>query len=101
MAWFDSHLLTALVFFPIAASLPIVFLPSNAAKNWALLISLLTFALSLVIYGRFDGSTAEFQFGELTGWIPGLGVSYRLGMDGISLWLALLTTFLQPLVVLG
>jgi NADH-quinone oxidoreductase subunit M len=56
---------------------------------------------SLSLYGRFDASTAAFQFGEDRLWIPVLGVRYALGLDGISLLLVLLTTLIMPLCVLA
>ncbi len=107
MAWLESNLLSALVFFPLAWALVGLALPtdssgkSSSGKYWALTGSLLTFALSLLLYGSFDANGADFQFKELAEWIPSLGVSYHLGLDGISLWLVLLTTFLMPIVILG
>ncbi len=105
MAWLDSHLLTILTFFPLVWALAGLVLPEGSkggtAKVWAFVGSLLTFWLSWLMYTRFQVGTAEFQFGELFPWIPGLGVHYRLGVDGISLWLIMLTTFLMPIVVLG
>jgi NADH-quinone oxidoreductase subunit M len=62
---------------------------------------LLTFAISLKLYLGYQASGAEFQFVEKLDWIPALGISYNLGMDGLSLWLILLTTFLMPIVVLS
>jgi NADH-quinone oxidoreductase subunit M len=100
MAWFESNLLSTLVFFPLGWALLGLALPTKG-KYWAFAGTVVTFALSLVIYGRFDAAGAEFQFKELSNWIPSLGVSYHLGIDGISLWLVLLTTFLMPIVTLG
>jgi len=100
MAWLDSSLLSILVFLPLVWAIGGLLLPSGA-KYWALIGSVLAFAVSLLVYGRFDPSGAEFQFIEMAEWIPGLGISYHLGMDGISLWLVLLTTFLMPIVTLG
>jgi NADH-quinone oxidoreductase subunit M len=105
MALFDNHPLSILVFGPLAWALLGLMLPTagktRMAQHWALAGTLLTFLFSLVVLGRFDGTSAEFQFPEAAQWIPGLGVSYRLGMDGISLWLVMLTTFLMPIVILG
>ena len=122
MAWLDNHLLTAVTFLPLAWAIVGLLIPNSspvqargegrghsgggskvgaAIKVWALLGSLLTFALSLLLYTRFQAGGAEFQFGEMAEWIPNLGISYNVGIDGISLWLILLTTFLSPIVVLA
>ena len=63
------------------------------------MITLVTFALSVPLWTRFDGDSADFQFEEVARWLPTLGVSYHIGVDGISLLLVLLTTFLTPLAL--
>jgi NADH-quinone oxidoreductase subunit M len=55
----------------------------------------------VILLQRFQANGEEFQFSEVIPWISSLGISYRLGIDGISLWLIMLTTFLMPIVVLG
>src|SRR5512132_3677146 len=62
---------------------------------------LLSFAVSVPLYTRLDASMSDYQFVEQGAWMPTLGVSYHLGVDGISLLLVLLTTFLMPLVLLS
>jgi NADH-quinone oxidoreductase subunit M len=101
MEWFNQHLLTSVIFFPLAWALAGILLPGKYSKSWALTGSLLTFLISLKIYFGFLPDGAEFQFAESTQWIPGLGIHYSLGIDGISLWLVMLTTFLMPIVLLG
>ncbi len=105
MGWLDSHLLTAVIFLPLAWSLLGLLIPTGksgaALKAWSVLGALATFGLSLVLYRQYQATGAEFQFIEKLEWIPQLGSSYHLGIDGISLWLIILTTFLTPLVVLG
>src|SRR5690349_18246049 len=101
MEWFNSHLLTALTFLPLAWALVGTLLPRAMAKHWAFGGSLAVFIASLNLYLGYQPDGAEFQFVENAEWIPGLGVNYSLGMDGISLWLILLTTFLSPLVILA
>ena len=99
MGWLDSHLLTVLVFLPLAwATVGLVF---KNPKVWALLGSLVVFAVSVLVYLKFAEGGAEFQLQEQVSWIPYFGVSYGLGIDGISLWLILLTTFLTPMVILS
>ena len=71
------------------------------ARNVALWTSLFTFALSLLLWVGFDTTTADFQFAEQAPWIAGYNINYHLGIDGISLFFILLTTFLTPLCVLA
>ncbi len=71
------------------------------ARNVALLTSLTTFILSLFLWFNFDTSTAAFQFEEQAEWMPGLNISYHLGVDGISMLFVLLTTLLTPICVLA
>ncbi len=107
MEWLDSHLLTCVVFLPLILALIGLLLPADteggkkALKAWTLLGTLVTFGFSTILYFQFNAAGAEFQFTETIPWLPELGISYNLGMDGISLWLILLTTFLMPIAVLG
>ena len=63
--------------------------------------SLVTLALALVAWSRFDPANPGFQLVEMRPWLPSVGIAYRLGMDGISLLLVLLTALLQPLVFIS
>ncbi|MBI3121592.1 MAG: NADH-quinone oxidoreductase subunit M [candidate division NC10 bacterium] len=69
-------------------------------RNLAFLVSLASFAASLLLPLYYDRSTAAVQFVERLNWIPTIGVTYFFGLDGISLWLVMLTTFLSPIAVL-
>ncbi|MFD1378338.1 NADH-quinone oxidoreductase subunit M [Fodinicurvata halophila] len=71
------------------------------ARYVALWTSLITFVLSLFIWFGFERGTAEFQFVEQAEWIPSLGVTYHMGVDGISMPFVLLSTLLTPLCVLA
>ena len=94
--------LSILIFLPLAGALVQMLLPGdNAARFWALAVTLVTAAISLPLYFNFDPNTALYQFGEHHVWVPSLKISYTLGIDGISLLLVLLTTLLMPLCVLG
>jgi NADH-quinone oxidoreductase subunit M len=74
----------------------------NNQYRWiTLLVTLVTFLVSLVILVGFDRSVAGPQLVQKAPWIGMLGVSYFVGVDGISLWLVLLTTFLMPISVLA
>ena len=70
------------------------------ARNVALWTTLITFALSLVLWTGFDTSTHEFQFVEQAPWMAE-GITYHLGVDGISILFIILTTFLVPLCILA
>lgn len=107
MEFFESHLLTALVFLPLAWGAVGLLFPTGTnigrhmLRNWALLGSLTTFGVSYLIFSKYDANGAEFQFMEKVLWLEDFKISYWIGIDGISLWLILLTTFLSPLVILG
>jgi proton-translocating NADH-quinone oxidoreductase chain M len=101
-----SNLLVSLNLIPIIASLAILSFPAwkvNYIRSTALIASLITFLLSLVIWVLFDPSSADFQFRyELSS--PSIGglfnFSFGFGVDGINIWLILLTTFLTPICIL-
>jgi NADH-quinone oxidoreductase subunit M len=97
-------LLTVVVFLPTLGALLISALPREGqelTKRAAFAVTLVTFVLSLPLYGRFDATNAGYQFVEQRAWMPSLGISYHVGIDGISLLLVLLTTFLMPLTLLS
>jgi len=71
------------------------------ARATALWTSLITFALSLLLWTDFDPRTADFQFVETADWIPTFGIHYKMGVDGISMFFVILSTFLTPLCVLA
>jgi len=97
-------ILSAVTFLPVLGAALIFLLPrrwEGLVKVTALGTSLVSFAVSVPLYTRFDASLSDYQFVEQRAWMPTLGVSYHLGVDGISLLLVLLTTFLMPLVLLS
>jgi NADH-quinone oxidoreductase subunit M len=99
-----TSLLSAVTFLPVLGAAVVFLLPRRAeglVKVTALATSLVTFAVSVPLFTRFDASLSAYQFVEQRAWMPTLGVSYHLGVDGISLLLVLLTTFLMPLVLLS
>lgn len=101
-----SNLLTSLIVLPLILAAITYFAGRNEAHGaqyarWvALLGTLCMFLLSLALLGGFDSSSAAFQFVEKTPWFVGYDINYHVGIDGISLWLILLTTFLMPICVL-
>jgi NADH-quinone oxidoreductase subunit M len=99
-----TNLLTALIFLPVAGALLLIFLPKEnhrLQKNVTFAVTLAEFLLSLPVAIWFDGSTAAMQFVQKIPWIPQFGISYHVGVDGISLWLLLLTTLLMPVTILS
>lgn len=100
----QNLLLTYLLFTPIIGSVLVLLFGKNQTKiiKWfGLFVSLIAFVISLIIYFGFDPSKSEFQFIHKVLWISSLNVSYNIGVDGISLLLVLLTTFLTPLTLLS
>ena len=73
-----------------------------ANARWtALWTSLIVFVVSLVLWVRFDGANPGFQFVESVAWLPQLGITYKLGVDGISVLFVLLSTALTPICILA
>ena len=103
----DWPILSLVIFLPTVGALFVFLVRGDArivarnARMTALWTSLITFVLSLGIWIDFDTSTASFQFVERADWIPILGASYHLGVDGISMLFVILSTFLTPLCVLA
>ncbi len=100
----DTKILTIVTFTPAVGALLLLFLRRNqqqTARIIALGVTLLTFVFSLHLFWHFDSTTSDFQFVADTPWIPSFGISYQLGVDGISLFLVLLSTFLTPLAMLA
>jgi NADH-quinone oxidoreductase subunit M len=71
------------------------------ARWGALWTSLATFVISLLLWLNFDLTTSDFQFVEKVAWLPAFDISYHLGIDGISLFFVILSTFLTPICVLA
>ena len=70
-------------------------------RSVALVTSLATFVISLVLWARFDATKAGFQFEEKLEWVPALNIGYHMGIDGISLFFVLLSTLLTPICILA
>ena len=97
-------MVSVIVFLPLFAAILLLFMAKEEeelARRFAFGASLLTFIISLGLLLHFDSGTADFQFVERFSWIPDFGIQYYVGVDGISLFLVLLTTFLVPIVLLG
>ena len=96
-------ILSLIAYLPLLGAFLILALPkeSKGGIRWsALAFTLASFAASLWLPAHFDASTPEMQFVEAFSWIPTIGVTYLFGLDGISLWLVMLTTFLSVIGVI-
>ncbi|MEO6223176.1 MAG: NADH-quinone oxidoreductase subunit M [Vicinamibacterales bacterium] len=95
--------LTLLVVLPLVGGLLVLLLGKgrdHLVRQVALGIAVATFVASLSLWTNFDHTEAGFQFVEQYSWLPDFGISYHVGLDGITLWLVLLTTFLTPIALL-
>ena len=109
----DQSLLTIITFFPLAVALLLLAtgalsaalgtngLPDSLWRAVGLASTVLTFLLSLQLFVAYDPTQTGFQFVEHAAWMPDFGIYYFVGIDGISLLMVLLTTFLMPLVLLS
>ncbi len=103
----DFPVLSLVTFLPLLGVLFILFIRGDEetvaqnARMTALMTSLFTFALSLYMYAGFDKEAAGFQFTEKHIWLPGFDISYKMGVDGISIFFILLSTFLTPICILS
>ena len=103
----DWPLLSLVTFLPTIGALFILFVRGDEqtvarnARAVALWTSAITFVLSLLLWTGFDNANPGFQFVERTDWIPSFGITYYMGIDGISLFFVILSTFLTPICVLA
>jgi len=94
-------LLSFLVFLPLFFALLVAAVPEKLIRPASLIMGLIHFLLSCVLFYRFDPSKPTLQLVEKAAWVPTFGINYFVGIDGISFWLVILSAFLTPLVVLG
>jgi NADH-quinone oxidoreductase subunit M len=100
----DQHLLSIVLFTPLAGLLVLLLIPGgnkNLVRLWANLAAFAGFLISIPLVTRFRTGLPGFQFQEQADWIPALGVHYHLGIDGISLLLVMLTTLVGFLAILS
>jgi NADH-quinone oxidoreductase subunit M len=95
--------LTVVTFVPLAGAAVAAFLPSRALnlhRLWALLVTVVAFAISIGMLAAYDGGRSGFQLVDRAVWVESLNFNYIVGVDGISLFLVLLTTLLMPAAIL-
>jgi len=102
MSFIDANILTIVTFLPLLGAILLMFFPrrDRDVRYFALAVSLVTLLASLHLPWHFVRGQSGFQFEQNIPWIAHPNIHYHLGMDGISLWLVILTTFLMPLCVL-
>ncbi len=100
-----EHLLSLVTWLPIFGGIAVLFTGSDRhadyARQLSLVVAVLTFLVTLSLYANFNSGTPAMQYVEDYIWIEAFGIRYRLGIDGISLWLILLTSFSTVLVVIS
>jgi len=104
MTFITSNILTIVTFTPAVGALLLLFYNREHVRSirmFALIVTLVTFVFSLHLVSHFDSSNPDFQFGLKIPWMPSFGIDYSMGIDGISLFLILLTTLLTPLAILA
>jgi NADH-quinone oxidoreductase subunit M len=99
----NDHILTLATFVPTAGAVVVALLPRSGRiiQGFTLLVTLVTFALTLHLPAHFVYGQTGFQFEENYSWIGSPAIRYHLGVDGLSMWLVVLTSFLAPLGVLA
>ncbi len=102
MSGIDSYILTLVIFIPLAGALLLLLFPrrDRDIRVFSLVVSLLAFVASLHLVVHLHRLQSGFQFEVDHPWIPTPNIHYHIGVDGISAWLVVLTTFLTPLCVL-
>ncbi|MCY4516120.1 MAG: NADH-quinone oxidoreductase subunit M [Acidimicrobiaceae bacterium] len=100
----DFPLLNALIFVPVVGALVVALLPASRpdlARPLGTLFAAVGGALALALAWQFDAADPGFQFESTVSWIPALGISWNVGVDGISLWMVVLTSLVVPIVLAG
>ncbi len=98
---YSDWILHALILLPLAGVVPVLLGDERTAKRTALVVTLLELVLSLGLWWAFDPREGGMQLVSSAPWIPRWGIRYRVGIDGISLFMVLLTTVMMPLSVLA
>ena len=98
---YSGWVLHFLLWFPIVGMVATLATPAVRAKQVALAVATVELIVSIPLWFLFDAGVGGFQFASTTGWIEAWGIRYSMGIDGISVLLVLLTTFLMPLAILG
>ena len=98
---YDRWILHVLLAVPLLGMAVVIASPKAWARHVALVVSLVEFVLSMGLWWAFDPADAGMQFVARVTWLPDWGISYSVGLDGLSLFMVLLSTALMPLLVWG
>ena len=98
---YDAWIVHVLLLLPLVGIVPILLAPARLARQLALWLTIAEFILSLGLWWAYVPGQAPMQFTATVDWLPDWGIAYRVGIDGISLFMILLSTALMPLCVLG
>ncbi len=104
MTFITQNILTIVTFTPAVGALLLLFYNREHARSirmFSLIVTLVTFVFSLHLVAHFDSTNPDFQFALKIPWMPSFGIDYSMGVDGISLFLILLSTLLTPLSILA
>ena len=104
MLFSDNHILSTILFTPLAGAILMLFIPrqnANAHRWMGNLFGFLGFAVSLPLVWRFRFGETDFQFRQTLDWIPSINAHYSIGIDGISLLMVMLTTILGAIAILS
>jgi NADH-quinone oxidoreductase subunit M len=93
--------LTILWLLPLIASGLVAFMPPRFSKLMSAITAIVTLGIAIAVAVLFDPSAHRYQFSEVLPWIPQFSIFYRLGVDGISIWLVVLNAFLTVIAVLA
>lgn len=96
-----DHILSLIIFFPALAALLGFIVNKESAKAYGISVATIEFLLSIVLWVGFDSTNAGYQFVEYVPFIPSYGMSYYIGVDGISLFLVILSTFMTMIALIA
>ncbi|MEE8409804.1 MAG: NADH-quinone oxidoreductase subunit M, partial [Myxococcota bacterium] len=104
MSFLDQHLITAIVMLPMLGALLALAFPRgnhSGVRGFAMAVTGVDLALAFWLWARFEPARTGMQLEERVEWIPSFGISYSVGVDGLSILLVVLTAFLAPIVILS
>jgi|TARA_R110002050_G_scaffold238466_2_gene374532 NADH-quinone oxidoreductase subunit M len=96
-----EHILSILIFFPAFAAFIGFLVKSDSIRTYAIIVTAVEFFISLLVWSGFDSSMPDMQFLETAPLIDAYGINYVVGIDGISLFLVLMTTFMTFISIIG
>lgn len=96
-----EHILSILIFFPAVAALIGFMVSKESIRAYAIAVTAIEFMLSMILWYMFDGQNAGMQFMQMIELIPSYGINYLVAVDGISLFLVILTTFMTMISLIG